>query len=260
MSEKLSNRLGEIGYNNCGSKMIIVEYNSAKDIWVEFQDEYKIKTHTRYKDFKNGKVGNPYDKTMYGVGCLGVGEYKGSIGNSIPSHCYQTWTNMLMRCYSKKYQSKNDSYKGCLVENSLLNFQNFAKWYDANYYEIEEERMCLDKDILCKGNRVYSPDTIIFVPQRINILFCKNDKIRGKYPIGVSYSKSRKAFRSECKVIKGGERSRVLLGCFKTELEAFEVYKNFKENYIKQVADEYKELIPKKLYDALYKYQVEITD
>lgn len=257
---KRIDRLGEVNYNNCGSKMVIVEYNKNKDIWVEFQDEYKIRVHTRYSDFIKGKVGNPYDKTMYGVACFGIGEYKAIEEKGVHSHCYQTWSNMLMRCYSEKYQNKNPSYRNCYVEESLLNFQNFAKWYEANYYEVEGEKMNLDKDILCKGNRIYSPDTMIFVPQRINVLFCKNDKIRGKYPIGVSYSKSRKAFRSECKVIKDGERSRVLLGCFKTELEAFEVYKKFKENYIKQVADEYKELIPKKLYDALYKYQVEITD
>jgi hypothetical protein len=36
--------------------------------------------------------------------------------------------------------------------------------------------------------------------------------------------------------------------------------KNFKENYIKQVADEYKDLIPQKVYEALYRYEVEIND
>ena len=42
--------------------------------------------------------------------------------------------------------------------------------------------------------------------------------------------------------------------------QAFTIYKNFKENYIKQVADEYKDLIPKELYDAMYKWEVEIND
>ena len=40
----------------------------------------------------------------------------------------------------------------------------------------------------------------------------------------------------------------------------FKQYKIMKETYIKQIADEYKELIPNILYNALYKYEVEITD
>ena len=37
-------------------------------------------------------------------------------------------------------------------------------------------------------------------------------------------------------------------------------YSESKENYIKQVADDYKDLIPNKLYEAMYACQVEIND
>ena len=50
------------------------------------------------------------------------------------------------------------------------------------------------------------------------------------------------------------------LGYFETPKEAFKSYKTFKEQYIKQVADEYKDKIPKKLYEAMYNWKVEITD
>lgn len=55
---------------------------------------------------------------------------------------------------------------------------------------------------------------------------------------------------------------RITLGTYKTINEAFTIYKEFKERVIKQVADEYysKGLIPKKVQDALYKYEVLITD
>ena len=43
-------------------------------------------------------------------------------------------------------------------------------------------------------------------------------------------------------------------------MKRFYTYKEFKEKYIKEVADQYRKYIPKKLYDALYKYQVDITD
>ena len=52
--------------------------------------------------------------------------------------------------------------------------------------------MCLDKDILYKGNKEYAPDKCIFVPERINKLFLKNDADRGDLPIGVTYHKNKK--------------------------------------------------------------------
>ena len=41
---------------------------------------------------------------------------------------------------------------------------------------------------------------------------------------------------------------------------AFNAYKNFKENYIKETAEQYKQLIPEVLYNAMINYVVEITD
>ena len=84
---------------------------------------------------------------------------------------------MLKRCYDPKYQEKEPTYKGCTVENHLLNFQHMCKWLEENYYEIPGETMCLDKDILCKGNKIYSRNTCIFVPERINLLFVKHEKV-----------------------------------------------------------------------------------
>ena len=42
--------------------------------------------------------------------------------------------------------------------------------------------------------------------------------------------------------------------------EAFEDYKTRKELEIKRIAEEYRELIPTKLYEAMYRYEVNIDD
>lgn len=121
--------------------------------------------------------------------------------------------------------------------------------------------MCLDKDILIKNNKIYSPNTCIFVPQRINNLFTKTNKNRGNLPIGVSYYLNYNQYTATCSIIKENERKgHKTLGYFNTIEEAFNAYKNFKEKYIKQIANEYKDYIPIKLYNALLNYQVEITD
>ena len=120
--------------------------------------------------------------------------------------------------------------------------------------------MCLDKDILVKGNKIYSPGTCVFVPENINLLFIKSNATRGKYPIGVSYDKSKNKFVSHC---NNGKGKQIKLGIFNNSIDAFNAYKEFKENIIKQVADEYKNKypqFPQKLYNAMHKYKVEITD
>lgn len=163
---------------------------------------------------------------------------------------------MLRRCYSDKYKKQFPTYKTCIACDEWLNFQNFAEWYNQNFYTVKNENMHLDKDILVKGNKIYSPETCIFVPSRINKLFIKGDNFRGKYPIGVTYKSDINKFIARCNTLD----KRKNLGVFSTEEEAFNKYKTFKEKYIKQVADEYKDYIPDKLYKALYKYEVSIAD
>ena len=136
---------------------------------------------------------------------------------------------------------------------------NIISKIDDNYYEIEGEEMNLDKDILVKHNKIYSPETCVFVPHKINKLFVKGDKVRGKSVIGTSLFKNGK-YRVDCNLFnpETGKSRLEYLGLYDTQEKGFEVYKYYKERNIKQVADYYKGQIPQKLYDALYKYEVEI--
>ena len=230
--------------------MTIIEYRSRNDILVEFEDGYKIKT--RYDHFKNREVNNPHDKTVYEIGYLGEGNCDiDNIKNTYKKQ-YVTWKSMIERCYNKKYQERRPTYIGCSVCNEWHNFQNFVKWFDENYYEIEGQRMELDKDILIKGNKIYSPKTCVLVPNHINTLFIKSNAIRGQYPIGVSFSNQSNNYMASGK--------NVFLGYHDTPKKAFNAYKTYKEKTIKNVADKYKNQIPQKLYNAMYNYQVEITD
>lgn len=198
-------------------------------------------------------------KKVYNIGYLGQGKYK-SRENGKSTKAYEVWKKMLQRCYDPYYINKYPSYIDCYVCDEWLCFQNFAKWFYKHYYECSGEKMCLDKDILIKGNKIYSPNTCVFVPERINTLFVKCNKTRGEYPIGVNFKKKINKFQARCSVLKDNENKSIYLGVYPTVNEAFLAYKQYKENYIKQVADEYKDLIPTKLYDALYKYEVEIND
>lgn len=162
---------------------------------------------------------------------------------------------MLKRCYDKNWKQKHPTYKDCTVCDEWHNFQNFAQWYEENYYEIPGEIMQLDKDILIKGNKVYSPDTCCFVPGDINSLFIKSDEIRGNLPIGVTKEKDK--YMAQCQNTLGYKRR---IGLFNTPEEAFDAYKKRKEKIIKEIANKYKEYIPDKLYKAMYNYEVEWED
>ena len=262
-------RLGEISISLEGYEMKIVEYNNYTDIVVEFQDEYKAKVHTTYQHFKNDKwVKNPYHPRIFGVGYFGQGKYE-TQKNKKKNRVYQTWKSMLQRCYDPYYINEHPTYIDCYVCKEWHNFQTFAKWWDENVYECNNERMELDKDILIKGNKIYSPETCLIVPQRINVLFVKQQREKYKYPIGVCENNDKtrgyKRLMAQCCILdenRNRKRRNIHIGSFPLSepFHAFYAYKQFKENYIKQVADEYKDIIPQRLYDAMYKYEVEIND
>ena len=265
MARRSYNRVGEVNKNKFGTNMIVIEDlgQNPKMVIVEFQDDFKYKIKTQYGAFKDGRVKNPYDKEVCNVGYVGHGKYN----KTLHPHIYREWYHMLKRCYDPYYINKELTYKDCYVCDEWLNFQNFAKWYEENYYKCNDEKMELDKDILCKGNKIYSPQNCCFVPKRINALFTKRDKNRGIYPIGVYLHKDvrskHKSLVVQLNILNNdGKKERKYLNSFSINkpFQAFVCYKNAKEDYIKQVADEYRSLIPNKLYEAMYKYEVEIND
>ena len=257
--KKKINRDGEEKINSFGSRMIIKEYRKYSDIDVYFPEYDFTFKHATYNSFKKGLIKCPYEPRIYGVGYLGEGKYK-TTKNGKHTDEYIIWYNMLMRCYDSKCHEKYPTYKGCAVEEYLLNFQNMGAWIKENYYEVPGEIMCLDKDILCKGNKIYSRKTCIFVPQRINTLFVKRDNDRGKDPIGITLIPSGN-YQVKCNDEHGGS---VYLGVYSSKEEAFQIYKEYKEKIIKEVIDSYEGIIPEpyysKLKTAMYNYKVEIDD
>ena len=252
-------RTGEEGCNKFGSKMVIKESRGCMDIDVYFPDYDWVFKHAEYSKFKSGYIKCPYEPKVYGVGYLGEGKYK-AIENGKLKREYTIWRNMLRRCYDPKCQEKYPTYKGCRVEDYLLNFQHMGKWIEENYYEVPGEKMHLDKDILCKGNKVYSRETCIFVPERINLLFVKRDNNRGKCPIGVT----KRASGNYEVFCSNGYGKNINLGIYLTKEEGFQVYKEYKEKVIKEVIDSYEGKIPEPFYSrlktAMYNYEVEIDD
>ena len=241
-------RLGEIRKNNFGTEMKIIEYKNADNIVVKFLDDYGYEKRTTYSNFKTGGIKNPYDKTVYGKGYIGEGKYVGWV-NGNHTEEYEIWKGILKRCYSESQKDVFNSYFNISeVCDEWLNFQNFAEWYHTHKYECDG-RLHIDKDIKYPGNKLYSPYHCLLTPQRINILFMNKPNNRG-LPNGI------KKYKSGYLAKYNQEE----LGIYPTVEEAYEVYASEKEKTIKRFAEEYKEIIPKKVYDSLYAYKVDIRN
>ena len=254
--------LNDINYKDCVGKVCrslnsgefkILKYNDTANVEIQFL-KTGFETTVRLGNIKSGKVKDPYLPSVYGEGILGT-KYLPSI-NGVQTKEYKLWTHMLERCYSDAYQKKRPTYEGCEVSDKFKSYEYFYEWCHSQI-GFGVEGWHLDKDLLVKGNKVYSEDSCVFLPSEINSLLTKSTASRGKYLIGVCWCNTKKAFVARVGKNKGMQEH---LGFFKTELEAYNAYKTAKEAYIKELANKWKGQIDERAYNALMNYQVEITD
>lgn len=247
--------LGEEFNTSSSGKCVVISYKDSANVTVRFIEHESVVISDIWT-LKLGLVKNPNKPSIFGKGFIGIGEYTSRGCGRI----YRTWYDMLKRCYCKKYQVRASTYKDVEVCEEWHNFQNFAEWcYSQRTYHLKDIKgrvYQLDKDVLIKGNKIYSPYTCCFIPQEINGLFSKPNKTNKNYPSGIFYHKDRDRFTT--KVICRGKVTN--LGYFKTAKEAFFSYKKAKELCIKQVAEFWKHQIDSNVYSALINYEVHIDD
>ena len=163
---------------------------------------------------------------------------------------------MLKRCYSNTVKKKQPTYEGCEVSDNFKSYEYFYEWCNKQI-GFAADGFELDKDLLTKGNKVYSESICIFIPSEINLLLVKCEASRGEHLIGVYWDKTKKAFVAQVSRNKG---KREKLGSFATELEAFNAYKQAKESFVKEQANKWKSQIDDRAYNALMNYEVNIDD
>ena len=258
--------LNDINYKDCVGKILksknfgdfkIVKYNNSRNVEIQFINT-GFETSSQLEHIKNGNVKDPYVASVHGVGIVGT-KYP-THEDAVNIKEYDLWQNMLKRCYSDIYQKKKPTYEGCEVSDNFKSYEYFYEWCNEQIgfnNDGNGNPFHLDKDLLIKGNKVYSEDSCVFLPNEINSLLTKSDRIRGKYPIGVCLHSKSKSFVAQVSRNKGKPE---YLGSFKTELEAFNAYKEAKEAFVKEQAEKWKDEIDDRAYNALMNYQVEITD
>lgn len=131
---------------------------------------------------------------------------------------YATWVDMLKRGYSEGLKSRYPSYLGVTVCDEWLTFSNFKGWMQQQSWEGKQ----LDKDLLIRGNKIYSPDTCVFVSKLVNTFLLECTASRGEYLIGTSWHTRDCKFTSRCQNPFSGRREN--LGYFDSEQAAHKAW------------------------------------
>ena len=190
--------------------------------------------------------------TVYGVGFNDVAFQPNIDGKAIWQ--YHLWQSMMRRCFSEKFKQHCPTYEHVTCCDEWLSFANFLGWVNKEVgYSGKPEGVELDKDIIVKWNKIYSPDVCSLVPTAVNKLLNDNGAGRGEFPVGVTFDKCRSKFRANLMCF--GRKKH--LGYYTTIESASFAYKVAKEAQIKIVATQYKDVLSPAVFESLMNWEIQ---
>lgn len=235
--------VGDVFKINDGGTITILEFNGCRDVIAIHNDKHGHTFKTTSSNIRSGQIRNPYKPSAFNVGYIGHGIYHGK-KDGVTSKSYVAWHGMLRRCYHEGFSGKHKTYDGCSVASEWHNFQVFSDWF---YSQRMEEGWEVDKDILIKGNKIYSPANCRMVPLEINTLM-RPVKEKNGMPVGVRRSGSKyKAYISD-----GGKNK--YIGTFPCKESASRAYKEEKVRIVRCTAERYKGRVCDDIYYTLINY------
>lgn len=213
------------------------KYNTSENITEELI--YEIVNDIFYKD--DDWYASKWKRTVFGIGYLGCSDADANRENYV----YTKWANMMQRCYDEETHKRKPYYAPCTVCIEWQNFSNFRVWFKEN--AMGDRKVDLDKDIMIKGNTVYSQETCSLVTHFTNTIFEERgldtnivlNNATGKYDVSMYVM---------------GKREEV--GTFPTEKKARKGYIDYKQDYIKKHAKNCKGKVPNKTYEAMMNWKV----
>lgn len=187
---------------------------------------------------------------------VGINDYPYPVkinGEHIISYNY--WHHLLKRLYNEESLRREPNYKDVELCEDWKYFSKFKEWFDENYPGGRDDYQ-LDKDLLCYDlglkKKIYSPETVCFLPAEINASINKLKGMNG-LPVGVQ-----KARTGGDKYIAASAAigRKTHIGTYNTIEEAFEAYRKVREPKIRALADKYKDCISERAYMALKRFKI----
>ena len=249
--ETIDKYVGKVFDSRNYGKFTVLTYNDINDVRIKFLDT-GYETSVFSNQVRIGSVLDYRKPTIYGVGIVGSKLSKVELESKV----YKTWIRIISRCYNPSFVEKHPTYKDCTVSEDFLYYPTFKEWY-FNQPNHDNKGWIIDKDLLCRdGVKVYSPSTCVFLPPELNSLLTTTKAKRGDLPIGVRLMKGKVGYHADI----GMDGKNFYLGKYNSIDKAFKVYKQAREEYLKAKADKYKDQLCERAYNALYNYEVKITD
>ena len=234
IGDKLDTQTGQI-------EVIEIDRQNVK---VRFEDGYEV--IALKSNVVKGSVRNPNFRSYFGIGYRGEGRHTMHGKKS-----YHKWNSMLVRCYDPEYKKLHPTYDNVYCCDEWHNYQNFTDWY-LNQIGCDEKGYDLDKDLLVKGNKIYSPDTCVLVPQELNKILGNTGMDRG---VSTRPDLNGK-WMVRCSTVDG----EVYLGLHASKEVALQIYRDFKLSYLKERAVFWKDKIDPRVYNALMEFTFEALD
>ena len=185
-----------------------------------------------------------WNPTHYKRGMCGVGYSGMTVGTEgYYEKSYIKWRDMMQRCYDKNVHKKyKPEYADKCVCEEWQNYANFKLWFDEHYVPCKSNQMDLDKDLLVQGNKIYSPETCVFLVHYQNTLF------EGR--------------KGDC--IYQNENGQYLINNKKSEIfesyeDAFNIVMERRKKKILDIAEKCKGSIPMCAYEAMQKWDVRLA-
>lgn len=200
------------------------------------------------KEVRLGSVKDPTRPSIAGIGFIGDGKY---VSKGKDMVCYQTWSDMIKRCYSPKSERVAREYNGVIVCNEWHDFQNFAKWY-YDHFIIGYH---MDKDLRVFGSKRYSPETCTFIPLELNSF------LTGGLKRGIHFSNSKGKWVAQCQdgeKTRTGNKKQTYLGAYVKEEDALDAYKTFKLSKLDQLESKYGDSLPRVIFDNIRNFLNEL--
>ena len=261
--KKIKESLEGMVVKSSSGEYIIEEYVNHKEVRVRFI-ETGFTTSVDAKEARKGSVKDPLFKSVCGVGYFGIGEYKAKESES-NTPAYEVWRGIIRRCYDENYSKNklNGRYEDVVVSEKWHNFQNFAEWfYSQKYWESSFD---VDKDLKVIGNKVYGEEGCSLVPTAVNSLFSGSNErlVNRELPKGVHFCKSKLRYIAQIHIgelTKSGNKKQTYIGQYEEKYSAIMAYKVAKENHVKEVAEKYRDVIDKVVYENLRAYVYDVSN
>lgn len=251
VAQQQSKYVGKVFPTKSFGDLKVLKYNNTSDVEVEF-----INTGGRRSALVSSIMkGEVRDTSICRINKKGFMDLPNGIRRGNHPKSYTVWNGMLQRCYNENMRYLHPTYVDCTASETFKYFSKFKTWYEQQKGH-DKEGWHFDKDILVKGNKVYSEDTCCFVPKEINCLMTNNKSVRGELPQGVTWNCTKTRYRARLQKPTGW----VSLGTHDTPEKAFQAYKLAKEAYVKEVANKWKDQLAPKVYEALMNWTIEIND